>query len=58
MEDKEILPELKIEYRNNTISFYNLKISAYSAEGLRLISNLLKKALYEIGKELNTNQNN
>ena len=52
MEDKEILPELKIEYRNNTISFYNLKISAYSEEGLRLISNLLKKSLYEIGKEL------
>ena len=58
MEDKELLPELKIEYRNNTISFYNLKISAYSAEGLRLISKLLKKGLYEIGKELNTNQNN
>lgn len=52
MEDKELLPELKIEYRNNTISFYNLKISAYSEEGLRLISNLLKKGLYEIGKEL------
>lgn len=58
MEDKELSPELKIEYRNNTISFYNLKISAYSAEDLHLISNLLKKALYEIGKELNTNQNN
>ena len=52
MEDKEFLPELKIEYRNNTISFYNLKISAYSAEGLRLIRNLLKKGLYEIDKEL------
>ena len=52
MEDKELLPELKIEYRNNTISFYNLKISAYSAEGLRLISSLLKKGLYEIDKEL------
>ena len=52
MEDKELLPELKIEYRNNTISFYNLKISAYSAEGLHLISNLLKKGLYEIDKEL------
>ena len=52
MEDKELLPELKIEYRNNTISFYNLKISAYSAEGLRLIRNLLKKGLYEIDKEL------
>ena len=52
MEDKEILPELKIEYRNNTISFYNLKISAYSEEGLHLISNLLKKGLYEIDKEL------
>ena len=52
MEDKELLPELKIEYRNNTISFYNLKISAYSAEGLRLINNLLKKGLYEINKEL------
>lgn len=52
MEDKELLPELKIEYRNNTISFYNLKISAYSTEGLRLISNLLKKGLYEIDKEL------
>ena len=58
MEDKELLPELKIEYRNNTISFYNLKISAYSEEGLRLISNLLKKGLYEIDKELNKNQNN
>ena len=55
MEDKELLPELKIEYRNNTISFYNLKISAYSAEGLRLISNLLKKSLYEIDKELSIN---
>ena len=52
MEDKELLPELKIEYRNNTISFYNLKISAYSAEGLRLIRNFLKKGLYEIDKEL------
>ena len=52
MEDKELLPELKIEYRNNTISLYNLKISAYSTEGLRLISNLLKKGLYEIDKEL------
>lgn len=52
MEDKELLPELKIEYRNNTISFYNLKISAYLAEGLRLISNLLKKGLHEIDKEL------
>lgn len=58
MEDKELLPELKIEYRNNTISFYNLKISAYSEEGLRLISNLLKKGLYEIDKELNANHNN
>ena len=58
MEDKELLPELKIEYRNNTISFYNLKISAYSEEGLRLISNLLKKGLYEIDKELNVNHNN
>ena len=55
MEDKELLPELKIEYRNNTISFYNLKSSAYSAEGLRLISNLLKKGLYEIDKELSIN---
>ena len=52
MEDKDLLPELKIEYRNNTIAFYNLKSSAYSAEGLRLIRNLLKKGLYGIDKEL------
>lgn len=58
MEDKEFLTELRIEYRNNTISFYNLKISAYSEVGLRLISNLLKKGLYEVDKELNANHNN
>ena len=52
MEDKDIMSELKLEYRNNIVYFNGLKINAYTAEGMRLISNLLKKGLYEIGKEL------
>lgn len=52
LEDKDIMSELKLEYRNNIVYFNGLKINAYTAEGMRLISNLLKKGLYEIGKEL------
>ena len=52
MEDKDIMSELKLEYRNNIVYFNGLKINAYTAEGMRFISNLLKKGLYEIGKEL------
>ncbi|WP_153091719.1 hypothetical protein [Segatella copri] len=55
MEDKDIMSELKLEYRNNIVYFNGLKINAYTAEGMRLISNLLKKGLYEIGKELGHN---
>ena len=47
-----VMSELKLEYRNNIVYFNGLKINAYTAEGMRLISNLLKKGLYEIGKEL------
>lgn len=46
------LSELKLEYRNGVVYFNNLKINAYTPKGMRLISNLLKKGLYEIGKEL------
>nr|DAF76878.1 MAG TPA: hypothetical protein [Bacteriophage sp.] len=52
MEDKDIISELKLEYRNNVVYFNGLKINAYTVEGMRFISNLLKKGLYEIGKEL------
>ena len=52
MEDKDIMSELKLEYRNNIVYFNGLKINAYTAEGMRLISNLLKKGLYDIQKEL------
>lgn len=55
MEDKDIMSELKLEYRNNIVYFNGLKINAYTAEGMRFISNLLKKGLYEIGKELGHN---
>lgn len=55
MEDKDIMSELKLEYRNNIVYFNGLKINAYTAEGMRLISNLLKKGLYEISKELGHN---
>lgn len=46
------MSELKLEYRNNVVYFNVLKINAYTAEGMRRISNLLKKGLYEIEKEL------
>lgn len=55
MEDKDIMSELKLEYRNNIVYFNGLKNNAYTAEGMRLISNLFKKGLYEIGKELGHN---
>ena len=45
------LSELKLEYRNGVVYFNNLKINAYTPEGMRLISNLLKEGLYEIDKE-------
>lgn len=49
---EDIMSELKLEYRNNVVYFNVLKINAYTAEGMRRISNLLKKGLYEIEKEL------
>lgn len=49
---EDIMSELKLEYRNNIVYFNGLKINAYTEEGIRFISNLLKKGLYEIGKEL------
>lgn len=49
---EDIISELKLEYRNNTIYFNGLKINAYTAEGMRYISNLLKKGLYEIEKRV------
>ena len=52
IEDKDIISNLEIKYKDNKIFFFGLKPSCYAAEGMRLISNLLKKGLYEIGKEL------
>ena len=31
MEDKDIMSELKLEYRNNIVYFNGLKINAYTA---------------------------
>ena len=52
IEDKDIISNLEIKYQDNKIFFFGFKSSCYAAEGMRLISNLLKKGLYEIGKEL------
>ena len=49
--DDIFLSELKLEYRNGVVYFNNLKINAYTPEGMRLISNLLQEGLYEIDKE-------
>lgn len=35
MEDKDIMSELKLEYRNNIVYFNGLKINAYTAEEMQ-----------------------
>ena len=52
MKDKDIMQEIFLRYKNGEVYFNGSKINAYTGEGMLQISNLLKKGLYEIGKEL------
>lgn len=52
IKDKDIMQAIFLSYKNGEVYFNGSKINAYTGEGIRLISNLLKKGLYEIGKEL------
>ena len=52
MKDKDIMQAIFLRYKNGEVYFSGPKINAYTGEGMLQISNLLKKGLYEIGKEL------
>ena len=52
MKDKDIMQAIFFRYKNGEVYFNGSKINAYTGEEMLQISNLLKKGLYEIGKEL------
>jgi hypothetical protein len=52
IKDKDIMQAIFLRLKNGEVYFNGSKINSYTGEGIRLISNLLKKGLYEIGKEL------